>query len=172
MTVDELLDAIGEIDDSDIKLAEEKPKRRKPMWTGIGALAACLLFVLFVPNVFLRRLSLENGADYVSKDYTSFLVYYAQGETLSSFPYEIHGGYTEMFFAWKNQNRIGSEVALIDCVLNPDSDSKYILHITISASFSDYLEKDQNGLLLESLKKTVASYTGSEIKEIELSLSE
>ncbi len=178
MTVDELLDAIGEIDDSYIEAAEDKPKRRKIMWTGIGSLAACLLLVLFLPNGFLHKMSLNHeAADYAPKDYTSFLVYYAQGETLSSFRYEIHGGYPEMFFAWKNQNGIGSEVLLKDIVLTPisdtnDSASQYILRITVSASFSDYLEKDGKELLLESLKKTVVSYTGIEIKDIELILSE
>ena len=171
MTVDDLLDAIGEIDDSYIELTKEKPKRKKIIWTGVGSLAACLLLVLFLPNGFLQKMSLRPETDYAPKDYTSFLVYYAEGETLSSFSYEVCGGYSEMFSAWKNQNGIGSEVLLMDCALEA-SDSQYIFRITLSSAFSDYLEKDSNRLLLESLKKTVASYTGTVIQDIELILNE
>ena len=178
MTTDDLLDAIGEIDDSHIASSEEKPRRRKIVWTGVGSLAACLILFLFLPNGLLNRLAWNREAtDYAPKDYTRFSVYYADGETLSSFTYEICGGYEEMFFAWKNQNGIGEEVLLIDFALLPFSDtagseSQYVFCITVSSAFSDYLEKADKGLLMESLKKTVASYTGNEIKDIELILSD
>ena len=88
-----------------------------------------------------------------------------------------------MFFAWKKQNGIYENVVLKDIELqakiqegytgssdSPDVD--YILRITISSSFADYMEKDNAELLVESLKKTVASYTGVKISDIELILAE
>lgn len=182
MRADDLLDAIGEIEDSYLETAYEKQPKRAIKWIGIGSLAACLMF-LFLPYGLLHRLNLRSMAevDYSPKDYTRFSVYYADGEKLSSLTYEIYGGNEEMFFAWKNQNGIGSEVLLKEIeLLNASSQEdfdaelqpKKILRITVSASFSAYLEENQQGLLLESLKKTVASYTGARIEEIELILEE
>ncbi len=190
MTADDLLDAIGEIDDLDIEAAEEKPKRRKYMLSGLGSLAACLLLVLFLPNGILHRTMFNNNeVDYAPEDYTSFLVYSVNGDGLEHFKYEIHGGYEEMFFAWKKQNGIGAEVELKNLVLSPplyknsseenvtpsfgmNSSVQYFLQITVSSAFSSYLEKDIHGLLQESLKKTVSSYVGVPIFEMELILTE
>lgn len=183
MKKDDLLDAIGEIDDSYLDTAYEKQPRRTIKWIGIGSLAACLLF-LFMPFGLLHRLSLNDTAevDYSSKDYTRFWVYYPDGETLSYLTYEIHGGYEEMFFAWKNQNGIGEEVLLKKIELNAFSagnsangdhlQSGEILRITVSSSFSAYLQGNTRELLLESLKKTVASYTGAQIDGMELIFEE
>ena len=169
MRADDLLDMIGEIDDVYLETAKEKTKRKKITWMSIGSLAACFLLVLFI--------------DYLSKDITRFSVYYVDGAVLSDQVYEIHGGYEEMFFAWKKQNGIYENVVLKDIELqakiqegytgssdSPDVD--YILRITISSSFADYMEKDNAELLVESLKKTVASYTGVKISDIELILAE
>ena len=184
MNVDELLDAIGEIDDFYLKEAKEKPNRRKITWVGIGSLAACFLLVLFLPYGFLHRIALNDAeANYAPKDYTQFLVYYVDGENLSHFTYEIHGGHQEMFFAWKNQNGISEDVLLKDIDLqvkiqedcgNPTDSPvmEYILRVEISSSFADYMEKDNAALLLESLKKTVASYTGVKVSDIEWILVE
>ena len=122
-------------------------------------------------------------ADYAPMDYTSFLVYYVDGDSMMSFNYEIFGGYDEMFFAWKNQNGIAQDVLLKDMTIHSasDGDSEFslnsdllsanILRVTLSSSFSSYLEENDS-LLLESLKKTVASYLGIRISEIELFLTE
>lgn len=183
MKPDDLLDAIGEIEDSYLDTAYEKKPRRTIKWIGIGSLAACLLF-LFMPFGVLHRLNSNDTVevDYSSKDYTRFFVYYVDGETLSSFTYEIHGGYEEMFFAWKNQNGIGEEVLLKKLELNvfstDDSSSDdhlqsgEFLRITVSSSFEAYLKEDTRELLLEALKKTVASYTGEKIDGLELILDE
>ena len=179
MTVDDLLDAIGEIDEADMEIEESKPKRRKIMWTGIGSLAACFLLFLFLPWGFLRQNMLnDKEVNYAPKDYTSFSVYYVDGDTLSQFMYEIHGGYEEMFFAWKNQNGIGNEVELKNFVLesttgnNSDQGENkpnggYFLRVTVSSAFSEYLKKDSKGLLTEALKKTVASYVGVPVCDME-----
>lgn len=184
MRPDELWDAIGEIDESYLKEAKEKPNRRKITWVGIGSLAACFLFLFFLPNGFLHRIYLNDlEADYVSKDYTKFSVYYVDGDTLSRFTYEIHGGYEEMFFAWKNQNGIDGNVLLKDMTLQPktegddavmeDSSGRdCVLRVEVSSAFADYMEKDNAELLVESLKKTVASYIGANISDIEVILVE
>ena len=183
MKVDDLLDAIGEIDDSFIEPMAEKTKRKKIFWSGIGSLAACLALFLFLPNGLLSRWMSHSEADYAPMDYTSFLVYYVDGDSMMSFNYEIFGGYDEMFFAWKNQNGIAQDVLLKDMTIHSasDGDSEFslnsdllsdnILRVTLSSSFSSYLEENDS-LLLESLKKTVASYLGIRISEIELFLTE
>ena len=183
MRADDLLDILGEIDDVYLETAKEKTKRRKITWVSIGSLAACFLLVLFIPLGFLHGMNQESDIDYLSKDITRFSVYYVDGAVLSDQVYEIHGGYEEMFFAWKKQNGIYENVVLKDIELqakiqegytgssdSPDVD--YILRITISSSFADYMEKDNAELLVESLKKTVASYTGVKISDIELILAE
>ena len=182
MKADDLLDAIGKIDDSYIEPIKREPKRRKIIWTGVGSLAACLFLVLFLPYGLLHRMALTESfdANYAPTDYVQFSVYYVNGDKLSHLTYEIDGGEEEMFFAWKNQNGIGSEVLLKSFVLEQISENistqrpgpRYILHITVSSSFSAYLERDFKGLLLESLKETVASYAGAPIIDIELTLSE
>lgn len=177
MKPDDLLDAIGEIEDSYLETAYEKQPKRAIKWIGIGSLAACFLLILLIPLGFLHGMNQMSEVDYSSKDITRFSVYYADGEALSHLTYEIHGGYEEMFFAWKNQNGIGKEVLLQDITLlnaslkedfDGELQSEKILRITVSASFSAYLEENKQGLLLESLKKTVASYMGAKIADIEL----
>jgi len=176
MKADDLLDAIGELDELYLEPLEEKPKRRKIVWSGIGSLAACLLLFLFLPNGLLNRMAMQNEADYVSKEYTSLWVYYAEDGSLSSFRYEIHGGDAEMFAAWKNKNGIGADVLLKDIELweaaPSNSETGYLLRVTLTASFSQYLEADADGLLRESLKRTVASYAGVMILDMELILAE
>ena len=160
MKPDDLLDAIGEIEDSYLETAYEKLPKRTIKWIGLGSLAACLLF-LFLPFGLLHVLNSNNATevDYSSKDYTRFSVYYADGETLSHLTYEIYGGYEEMFFAWKNQNGIGKEVVLQEIALLNESSkedfdgelqSEKILRITVSASFSAYLEENKQGLVRHS----------------------
>ena len=178
MKAEDLLNAIGEIDDSYLDVAIEKPKPRKMIW--FGSLAACFLLVLVLPYGFLHGMYFRNSAevDYAAKDYTRFSVYYPENNKLSSMTYEIQGGYEEMFFAWKKQNGIGEEVFLKEIVLNPSSQENFdtavnfqsekILRISISSTFSAYLDENTKDLLLESLKKTVASYTGFRIVSIEL----
>lgn len=180
MKVDELLDVIGEIDDSYLTEAKEKTNRKKIKWVALGSLAACFLFVLFIPYGFLHRIAMmgQPEVDYTSKDCTKFLVYYADGDTLSHFAYEIYGGYEEMFFAWKNQNGIDEDVVLkgfdlrpidmTDGVLPNLSGMECTLRISVSASFASYMEEENGQLLLESLKMTVASYTGAKLSDMEL----
>ena len=183
MRADDLLDMIGEIDDVYLETAKEKTKRRKITWVSIGSLAACFLLVLFIPLGFLHGMNQESDIDYLSKDITRFSVYYVDGAVLSDQVYEIHGGYEEMFFAWKKQNGIYENVVLKDIELqakiqegntgsNDSAGVEYVLRITLSSSFSDYMEKDTAELWVESLKKTVASYTGVKISDIELILAE
>lgn len=183
MNVDELLDVMGEIDDSYLTEAKEQPNRRKIKWMAIGSLAACFLLVLLIPLGFLHGMNQLSEVDYSSKDITRFSVYYVDGAALSHRVYEIHGGYEEMFFAWKKQNGIAENVGLKDIDLqvkiqegntgsNDSAGVEYVLRITLSSSFSDYMEKDTAELWVESLKKTVASYTGVKISDIELILAE
>ena len=179
MRADDLLDILGEIDDVYLETAKEKTKRRKIMWTTVGSLAACFLLVLLIPLGFLHGMSQESDVDYSSKDITRFSVYYVDGAALSHRVYEIHGGYEEMFFAWKKQNGIDGNIVLKDIEMqakiqegntgsNDSSDGEYVLRITISSSFADYIENEDSTLLQESLKQTVASWVGVRISDIEL----
>ncbi len=51
MKPENILDAIGNVDDTCIKNAKEKKKSRKNFWVSIGAMAACLALVVVIPFI-------------------------------------------------------------------------------------------------------------------------
>lgn len=51
MKPENILEAIGNVDDSCIKNTKEKKKPRKKYWVSVGAMAACLALVVVIPFV-------------------------------------------------------------------------------------------------------------------------
>ena len=49
----DILEAIGEIDERDIAIAHAK-KSRKPLYVGLGSLAACLVAVFLLPGIVMN----------------------------------------------------------------------------------------------------------------------
>ena len=53
MKADDLLDAIGEVDDVWVKRAKEKKKTHRALWA-VGTLAACICIVMMLPKGILN----------------------------------------------------------------------------------------------------------------------
>lgn len=51
MRAEDILDAIGNVDDTCIKNAKEKNKSRKNFWVSVGAMAACFALVMVIPFI-------------------------------------------------------------------------------------------------------------------------
>ena len=175
MTENDILDAIGDIDPAYLEEAESKSSADKFKWIGFGALAACFFMFLIFPLGYYHYLWGANNGDYAPKDYNECAVYYVRdGEIL----YEatgVWGGDTEMFAAWmeKNDININVDLSAIGFSFAPsdgaeDGSGGYLVTVTVPSAISAYFEKDNGALLLEALKKTIASYRHITVGGLEL----
>ncbi len=176
MTEHDLLDAIGDIDPAYLEEATGKSVNGKRKWVGVGALAACLVLFLIFPIGYRHYWMTYENLDYSTEDYVECYVYYVKDHALYYETAGIWGGDMEMFEVWKSKNGITEEGSLQSIVLssvpgnaNMGSAERYdTVFVTLSASLQGYFEDEDGAWRIESLKRTVASYRGLEIDEIEL----
>ncbi len=62
MNTQDLLFAIGDVDDILIKRAKEKQKSHKAVWITIGSMAACLVLCFMLPIVFISMRGAKSAA--------------------------------------------------------------------------------------------------------------
>lgn len=152
MKLDDLLDAIGEVDDVWVKRAKEKKKTHRALWAVVGTLAACICIVMMLPKGILNDSSNQAQDEEI---YKNIWIYYVKdGEVCKEQEY-ILAQAMAVFSAWKEKNGIGDEVELIQ--YSPDTTS-----IIVSANLQDYYGTIDRELLLDSLKQTMAGYSNLE----------
>ena len=190
MKREDILDAIGNVDDACIKRAKEKKKSHRKLWIAIGSLAACLLVVFMLPAIVLSGgygSSFNEHDEEPEIEYKDVWIYYVEGGHICMAKEYTATQPSSIFALWKEKNGIGSDVKLIKFRITsntPTTTSEYdgedvvkheaggyrILNITVSASLETYYEMIDPELLLESLKQTMTGYSNLEYDEYNLYL--
>ena len=197
MNAMDLLNAMDMVDEECIEKAKKQPGSRKTVWITIASLAACFAIIFCIPRVMNLRsymseaesshayssVAVSNSITTVKITDADILVYYVDGDKLSS--EEQHLSFTKeaIFTAWREKNGIGEEVKLIDWKVEDNGYSTtfefqgneyikytlpnyFILTLTVSENLKDYYDTVDSELLLESLKQTMKSYSNVEYDEI------
>lgn len=130
MNAQDVLDAIGNIDDECIRNAKPKKKSHKNLFITVASMAACLAFMIWVPKMFKAEFlrmeeSMEtaksSAAFHSSAYYTSEAVitegdvhiYYVDGDKVSMEIVNMSYDAEDIFAVWRKKNGIGEEVKLI-----------------------------------------------------------
>lgn len=133
MNAENLLDAIGMIDDECIQNAKPKTSSFKQVCITIGSLAACLGLIMLIPILRQFGTFMNETDEYTaqSSHYTvkssaavqssvavvtsgEVWIYYVDGDTVSVEKSDMSYAVQDIFAAWKRKNGIGEEVKLID----------------------------------------------------------
>ena len=152
MKADDLLDAIGEVDDVWAKRAKEKKKTHRALWAVVGTLAACICIVMMLPRGILNDSSNQAQDEEI---YKNIWIYYVKDGEVCKEQECILAEVTAVFSAWKEKNGIGDEVELIQY-------SPLTTSITVSENLQAYYGTIDRELLLDSLKQTMAGYSNLE----------
>ncbi len=164
MTEHDILDAIGDIDPAYLEEARRKPVPIRLKWAGIGSLAACLLLLIIFP-FHARVLKMAESGDFAPAEGVECSVYFVRDNALYYESANILGGDAEMFETWARKNGMKETMDLksISFDFIPREDGLLDVTVTVSSSLSHYFEGNEGDLLLDSLKRTVASYRDIEI---------
>lgn len=192
MKTNDILDAIGNVDESCVKKAKEKTKSHKKIWITIGSLAACVVFVFCLPFIFIALQGANSAAPEGQDDEMAVVVekvwiYYVDGGEINRTRRQLPLSAEQVFNAWREENGIGDEVAFVKVKI--DSNSKttesefdgagvvkheignyFVYNITISKRIEEYYHLIDPELLLESLKRTMTGYSEIEYNEYNLIL--
>lgn len=193
MKSSDILDAIGKVDDECVRNAKEKKKSNKRIWITVGSLVACMVLIFMAPFIYIAFQGANsaapegaNGQDMaVQSEYV--WIYYVDGDEISRTSQYLPLSAEQIFYAWREQNNIGDEVAFIKVKI--DSNSKttesefdgegvvkheisdyFVYNITISKRIEEYYHLIDSELLLESLKQTMTGYSELEYDEYNLIL--
>ena len=129
MKPDDILDAIGNIDEACVKKAKEKKKSHKALWIAVSSFAACLVIALILPSIVMNFSGYGNAEvdDDKSADrelamaYENAGIYYTDGRQILHTEEYCAAQATSVFALWKEKNGIGDEVELIDCRIDSNS---------------------------------------------------
>lgn len=142
MNTNDLIDAIGEADDTVVERAKQKKQRSwGHIWIAAGTAAACLVLVLAIP-VIRRELvpdrteedyhhllesheaAVESAADIVEiapEEYMEFDIWYVDSDHLACMCMELEAMPENKFLAWKELNGIGEDVRFISVKIEDNS---------------------------------------------------
>lgn len=192
MKSDDILDAIGNVDDACVKKAKEKKKSHKAIWITIGSLAACAV-LRYLPFIFIAMHgagaamdgSPSNGE--IAVAYKDVRLYYVDENEIKQTERYLPLSAEEIFAAWREKNDIGDEVAFFgteidsngktveyesdgEAVVRHEIGDYFVYTLTISKRIEDYYDRVDPELLLESLKKTMTGYSAIQYDEYHLIL--
>jgi hypothetical protein len=175
MTENDILDAIGDIDSAYLEEADGKGSSSKIKWIGFGMLAACFVMLLIFPLGYYQYLWNAENNDYAPEAYKECAVYYVRNGEILRETIDVGGGDAEMLTIWMTKNDMRINVDLRDIGFSfvrndseEDATDDYLATVTLPSVISTYFEKDDGGLLLETLKKTIESYRNITINGLEL----
>ena len=179
MRADDLLDAIGKIDDESILDAKQIKKSKKRTWITIVSVAACLVLFFLIPNIpnFIgynssddRYTEMSSTEMILAYDYID--VYYIENNTIKSEKVYLPCSPEDIFYYWRDKNGIGEEVRFIKVKIESNSKTTvsqfqgenvvehqigdyHVYNLTISKNFKNYYKQFEESLLLEALEKTM-----------------
>lgn len=193
MKSSDILDAIGKVDDECVKKAKEKKKSNKRIWITVGSLAACMVLIFMAPFIYIAFQGANSaepegaGGQDLAVESEHVWIYYVDGEEINRTSQYLPLSAEQIFYAWREQNGIGDEVAFIKVRI--DSNSKttesefdgegvveheigdyFVYNITISKRIEEYYHLIDSELLLDSLKQTMTGYSDLEYDEYNLIL--
>lgn len=197
MKVEQLVDAIGNIDDKYLVNAR-KENRRNNYRKILGVAAACVVLVIASPWIVLSLVKMGNGNNVamdqtqpegsqgeVAISYENMNIYYVKDGKVKKEKEYLPCVAEDVFTAWKKKNGIGEEVLLLDFKIEDNGTTTeedgmtghtigtyFELHITVSKELENYYELLGEELLLESLEKTMTEYPDIEFDEYYLYLEE
>ena len=165
MRSDDILDAIGELDEVLVRNAKNIKRSHKTLWMTLGSIAACILITFMFPIVFISMRgassadpSAPEANDSVGKTHVS--IYYVEGDIISVDKIEF-AAVEDVFNTWRNSNCLGDDVRFIDQFFicsSDDPSSSTVVNIWISEEIENYYETVDKDLLLKSLKLTMMEY--------------
>lgn len=130
MNTQDILEAIGNIDDACIRNAKATKKSYKNLFIMVASMAACLAFMIWVPQILKSELlrieeSIETAKSSVSFPSSAYHtseavitegevhIYYVDGDKVSMEIADMSYAAEDIFAAWRKKNGIGEEVKLI-----------------------------------------------------------
>lgn len=192
MKSDDILDAIGNVDEACVKKAKEKKKTNKAIWITVGSLAACIIAVFMLPNIMniIGYNSPEEASGNAMADtemataYDNVWIYYADGGEIKREQEYLPESAEDIFYAWRDKNGLGEDVKFIKARIESNGkttvDSNgaakheigdyFIYNLTISKNIENYYDNIDSDLLLESLKRTMTERSSIKYDEYNLIL--
>lgn len=195
MKVEQLVDAIGNVDDKYIVNAR-KENRRSNYRKILSVAAACVLLTVASPWIVLSIVKMGSTNDVamdqnqpdgsqgeVTISYDNMTIYYVKDGKIKKEKEYLPCVAAEVFTAWKEKNGIGAEVLLLNFKIEDNGTTTeeggmvshtvgtyFELHITVSKELENYYEMLGEELLLQSLKETMTGYMDLEFDEYYLYL--
>ena len=165
MRSDDILDAIGELDEALVRNAKNIKRSHKTLWMTLGSIAACILITFMFPIVFISMKGANSEAPDSAEnanptDKPHISIYYVEGDIISVDKIEF-AAVEDVFNAWRNSNCLGENVQFIDHFFicsSDDPSSSTVVNIWISDEIENYYETVDKDLLLKSLKLTMMEY--------------
>ena len=186
---EQLLDAIGEVDEELLADGFWRKRKRRP-WLG-GVIAACVTLAVALPVALLgngrKNSPLPTNGVYSQKDRSNEIgeigdigeienievrIYSASGGKLTFTDMELPGSAESVFDAWKTQNGVGEEVKLLRTVQTDNGETTvsngvathtvgdhFVTRVAVSENIRDYYTEPDGGLLLDSLRRTLEEFT-------------
>ena len=197
MKSDDILDAIGAVDDKCVERAKKNQKsKRRGLWITVGAAAACLALVLMMLSIqsFIgvggevnNAAPPANGMETVTVE-KDVWIYYVDGAEIRKESEYLPCVAKDVFHAWKVKNKIGNDVEFIEVKIDSNGTTEisefngekiaqhkagdsFVYNITISAELQKYYHDTDSELLLESLKQTMTGYLDMEFDGYNLILA-
>ena len=163
MRIDDILDAIGEVDEVLVRGAKEVRGSYKTLWVTLGSLAACLLILFMYPIVFISMKgasSADPGSDGEADSISSISIYYL-GEDGIAVDQTEWLSIQEVFNTWRDLNGLGEDVRFISqsfIVSTDDPATVTVVNLVVSDDLENYYETVDKELLLRSLALTMTEY--------------
>lgn len=194
MKPDDILDAIGNVDDACVERAKKKSRSTKSVWITVGSLAACLVLVLCIPMIIIPSQGGESAAPNADGEgnemaihWDDVWIYYVNGDEICRQREYLPVSPKEIFDVWKEKNSIGDDVEFIEVRIDSNSkttDSKFngddvvmyeigdyfVYNITVTKTIENYYDTINSELLLKSLKQTMIGYSDIQYDEYNLVL--
>ena len=189
MKPDDILDAIGNVEEIYVKKAKEKKKSHWMTWIAVSSIAACVAVMIGIPflSFFLHGAGssappggAEDAATLVRAD---VWIYYVDGEEISRQEEWLQLSAEDIFYMWRDKNGLGEDVQFIraeidsngktvesENIVNHEVGDYFVYNLTITKSIENYYDIIDSELLLESLKQTMLEYSDIDYNEYHLKL--
>lgn len=176
MKKEQFYELLGDIDEKNIKAAEQPIVKKKHIWIKyIVPFAACLVLVLGISlNQISRNNSLPESSmseQDIALEHKNINVYYVNNNELLAVSKYLPCSPEEVFKEWKKENSIGNEVELIKVeIKNNGTESKdsftanyivgdsFVMEVTVTKNLKNYYSVIPEDKLLESLQLTLTGY--------------
>lgn len=182
MTAQRFYEILGDIDEKNLKDAEQPPKTKKHLQLKyIVAMVACFVAIVVIGinlrerNPYISNPSNdESSGSAISVEQKDVNIYYLNGDELAYKAEYMECLPETVFASWKKANNIGEDVKLINVEIksngqenNNSTDSsiagysvgdQFIMEVTLTESIKNYFSVKSEEKLMESLRLTLTGY--------------